>query len=368
MKTLFLTIALTTATFADDWPMHRGSPMLQGRSESAAPAKPTLKWTFKAGKPVVGGASIAGDRVYFGDNAGVIYCIGLTDGKEIWSLKTESAVEAIPLILDGTCYIGAADGRLYALDAMTGKKKWEPFETGDKILASASWAKDPTSDKKWVLVGSYDFSFYAIDAATGKQVWKVETENFINSTPAITADGLALFGGCDALMHVVSLKEQKEILKLDAEAYVPASAAVDGKMAYFGSDSKKVYAFDVTNEKPVWTYRDRNFSYFSSPALSSELVMIGARDKRVHALDRKTGEARWTFATKGDVDSSPVLCKDGALVFGSMDGRVYCVESGTGKERWRYEIGSDIASSPAIAKGLIVIGANDGNVYCIGPE
>jgi eukaryotic-like serine/threonine-protein kinase len=368
VKTTIALLALALSAFADDWPMHRGTPALTGRATSPAPAKPALKWTFKAGKPVVGGAAIAGDRVFFGDNSGVIRAVSLTDGKELWKFATESAVEAVPLILDGVCYVGAADGRLYALDAADGKKKWAPFETGDKILASASWAKDPASEKKWVLVGSYDFSFYAVDAATGKQVWKVETENFINSTPAITADGLALFGGCDALVHVVSLKEQKEIRTLDAEAYVGASAAVDGRMAYFGSDSKKVYAFDVHHEKPVWTYRDRNFAYFSSPALSADLVMIGARDKRVHALDRKTGEARWTFATKGDVDSSPVLCSDGALVFGSLDGRLYCIESTTGKERWRYEIGSDVAASPAVSRGLIVIGANDGNVYCIGNE
>ena len=348
--------------------MHRGSPTLHGRSASDAPSKPALKWTFKAGKPVVGGAAVAADRVFFGDNGGVIHCLGLADGKEIWSLKTDSAIEAIPLILDGTCYVGAADGRLYALDIADGKKKWEPFETQDKILASASWAKDPASDKKWILVGSYDFSFYALDAATGKQLWKVETENFINSTPTITAGGLALFGGCDAQMHVVSLKEQKEIRKLDAEAYIPGSAAAIGTEVYFGSDARKVYAFNVNNEKPLWTYRDRNFSYFSSPAISEDIVLIGARDKRLHCLDRKTGEARWTFATKGDIDSSPVLCKDGAAIFGSMDGRLYCVETATGKERWRYEIGSDIAASPAISKGLIIIGANDGNVYCIGPE
>ena len=364
-----LTLALlftALAAFADDWPMHRGGPTLVGRAASDAPKKPTLKWTFKTGKPVVGGAAIVGDRAYFGSNSGVVFCVNLADGKEVWRFTTESGFEAIPLILDGVCYIGAADGRLYALDAATGKKKWEPFETADKILASASWAKDPASDKKWVLVGSYDFSFYALDAATGKQLWKVETENFINSTPSVTADGLALFGGCDAQMHVVSLKEQKEIRKLDAEAYVPASAAAVGNMVYFGSDSKKVYAFDVNDEKPVWTYRDRNFSYFASPAVSDDTVFIGARDKRLHAIDRKTGEARWAFATKGDVDSSPVLCRDGAIVFGSMDGRLYCVEGATGKQRWSYEIGSDIASSPAVANGLILIGANDGNVYCIG--
>ena len=366
MKTLITALALAVTAFADDWPMHRGSPTLHGRSESAAPAKPKLKWTFKAAKPVVGGAAIAGDRVFFGDNEGIIHCLGLSDGKELWSKKTESMIEAVPLILDGVCYVGAADGRLYALDIADGKQRWA-FETGDKILASASWAKDPASDKKWILVGSYDFNFYAIDTA-GKELWKVETENFINSTPAVTPAGLALFGGCDAQMHVVSLKERKELRKLDAEAYVPASAAALGDMVYFGSDSRKVYAFDAQTGAAAWTYRDRSFSYFSSPAISEEIVLIGGRDKRLHCLDRKTGEARWTFATRGDVDSSPVLCKDGAVVFGSMDGRLYCVESATGKERWRYELGSDIPSSPAIAQGLIVIGAQDGSVYCFGSE
>ncbi len=366
MKTVLAAFFLALTASADDWPMHRGGPTLVGRADSVAPSKPKLKWTFKADKPIVGGAAIVGDRAYFGGNAGIVHCVSTADGKELWQFPTESPIEAIPLILDGVCYIGAADGRLYALNAADGKKKWA-FETQDKILASASWAKDPASDKKWILVGSYDFSFYAIDT-DGKQVWKVETENFINSTPSVTASGFAIFGGCDAQMHVVSLKEQKEIRKLDAEAYVPASAAAAGNMVYFGSDARKVYAFDVGDEKPVWTYRDRSFSYFSSPALSDELVFIGGRDKRLHAIERKTGEARWAFATKGDIDSSPVLCIDGALVFGSMDGRLYCLESNTGEERWRYEIGADIASSPAIAHGLIIIGANDGNVYCLGQE
>jgi outer membrane protein assembly factor BamB len=274
-------------------------------------------------------------------------------------------VEAIPLILDGVCYVGAADGRLYALDAATGAKKWA-FETNDKILASASWTKD-AEGKVTILVGSFDFSLYALDAA-GKLLWKVETENFINSTPSITASGLALFGGCDAQMHVVSLKEQKELRKLDAEAFVPGSAAAIGDDVYFGTDARKVFSFNAANGTQNWTYRDRNFSYFSSPAVSEDTVFIGARDKRLHAIDRKSGEAKWTFATRGDIDGSPVLCSDGGLVFGSMDGRLYCVESGSGKERWRYEIGADIEGSPAVAKGLIVIGANDGNLYCIGAE
>ena len=359
-------LAFAVSAVGADWPMHRGDPQLQGRAAEAAPKQPTLRWTFKAGAPVKGGAAIANGKTYFGDDNGVVHCVNLADAKEVWKFPAEGGIEATPLVIEGRCYVGASDGRLYALDAETGEKKWV-FETGDKIMAGASWAKDPVSGATWILVGSYDFNLYALNTE-GKQQWKVETENFINSTPAVTPEGFALFGGCDALLHVVSLKDRKEVRNIAAEAYIPGSAAADGRMAYVGNEAKKVFAFDVASGATLWTFRDRSFAYWSSPALAPDAVIIGGRDKRLHCIDRVSGDRRWFFATKGDVDSSPVLCTDGGIVVGSMDGRLYCVELANGKERWNYEVGAPISGSPAIGGGVIIIGAADGNVYCFGPK
>jgi len=41
---------------------------------------------------------------------------------------------------------------------------------------------------------------------------------------------------------------------------------------------------------------------------------------------------------------------------------------GDGKELWSYEIGQPIDSSPAVADGKIVIGSDDGGVYCFGAK
>jgi outer membrane protein assembly factor BamB len=54
------------------------------------------------------------------------------------------------------------------------------------------------------------------------------------------------------------------------------------------------------------------------------------------------------------------------VVVGSDDGRLYLVSLADGKELWSYEIGQAIESSPAVADGKIVIGSNDGSVYCFG--
>jgi hypothetical protein len=35
---------------------------------------------------------------------------------------------------------------------------------------------------------------------------------------------------------------------------------------------------------------------------------------------------------------------------------------------WSYEIGQPLTASPAVAAGKIIIGSEDGNVYCFGTK
>ena len=52
---------------------------------------------------------------------------------------------------------------------------------------------------------------------------------------------------------------------------------------------------------------------------------------------------------------------------GSADGRLYALGSGkTGEKVWEYEAGGDFAGSPAVAAGRLVIGNDDGTLYCFG--
>ena len=120
-------------------------------------------------------------------------------------------------------------------------------------------------------------------------------------------------------------------------------------------------------EKRVWTFRDRDFPYFSSPAVTKDRVVFGGRDKLLHCVKRDTGENLWAFATQGKVDSSPVVVGD-KVVVGSDDGRLYVVSLKDGNKLWSYEIGKPVGSSPAVVEGKIVIGSDDGSVYCFGAK
>ena len=55
---------------------------------------------------------------------------------------------------------------------------------------------------------------------------------------------------------------------------------------------------------------------------------------------------------------------DWAEVCHVAQARVYVVSLENGEKLWSYEIGQPVGSSPAVVDGKIVIGSDDGGVYC----
>ena len=357
--------AVVAVHAASDWPMFRGRPSLAGTSDSNLPSKPALKWTFKTGGPVKSSPAIVGGKVFFGAGDSNLFCVDLATGKKVWSFRADGPIESSPLVLDGRVFFGTENTNFFAIDAVTGKELWR-HGVEDKILSSANWVQSPDGASKSVLIGAYDYRLYDLDAATGKTNWVFETGNYINGSPAV-GDGLTAFGGCDAIIHVLGLAKGEKIKEIEAGAYIAASGAlVDGKL-YVGHYENAFLCVDLKEGKIAWTYKDRSFPYFSSPAVTKDFVVVGGRDKRLHCIRRATGEGVWTFATRGKVDSSPVVAGD-KIVVGSDDGRLYMVSLATGKELWSYEIGQPVQSSPAVVDGHIVVGSEDGSVYCFGEK
>jgi eukaryotic-like serine/threonine-protein kinase len=345
--------------------MFRGNPGLTGVSPAKLPATPKLLWNYKTGGPIKSSPAIINSRIFIGSDDKQLHCIDAKSGKRIWAFATEAEIESSPLVLESTVYVGSTDAGLYAVDAQTGKQRWVA-KTGDKILGAPNWVPAPDGQGNWILAGSYDYKLYCFDAKTGKTNWTFETGNYINGTPAV-AEGKTVFGGCDALLHVVSLKDGQKVKEVEAGAYIAGSGAFEGNRFYIGHYENEFLCADLAEGKIAWRYKDRAFPYFSSPALTKDRVLFGGRDKKLHCVKKENGEEIWSFATKGKVDSSPVVCED-KVVFGSEDGRLYILNVADGKSVWEYEIGQAIIGSPAVVDGLIVIGSEDGTVYAFGAK
>jgi outer membrane protein assembly factor BamB len=361
--TKIISLPKLTTNNDGNWPMFRGGQRLLGRASGSLPDALSLIWKFKTEGRVKSSPAIVDNHVYIGSSDTKVYSIDLKTGDKIWEYKTDDAVEAAPCVVDGTVFIGSSGGFLYALDAKSGAFKWK-YETQGQILGAANWTHSPDGSNTWILVGSYDNKLHCVDSKTGKAIWTYETDNYINGSPAVD-DQKTVFGGCDALIHVLSLATGTTITQIDSGSFIAASAAfIDGQV-YVGNYDNEFIKADINAGKIVWKYSDSDSAFFSSPAVGENVVVLGGRDKRVHCVGRDSGKAIWTFQTLGEVDSSPVICGD-KVVFGSEDGRFYMVKLSDGSEVWSYEIGQSITSSPAVAKGMVVVGCDDGYVYAFG--
>ncbi len=345
-----------------EWPFYRGDPSLVGVAPGELPDPPVLVWTYDGGGAFVASPVVSGGIVFIASGDGTVHAVRLEDGSKVWTRDLGDQVESTALVRDGRVFVGCADSFVYALDAATGAVQWR-HETADKILGAVNAVSLPDGDR--LVVGSYDFSLYCLAPGDGTELWRFETDNFINGSPAIDAQGRIVFGGCDAVVHVVS-PEGKEVQAIFAPAYIAASPAVADGVAYVGHYEGGFFAADLASGDILWEYGEGEEPFFSCPAVLQDRVVVGARDGFVHCMDRKTGERLWAFETQGEVDAGPVAC-GGRIVVGSGDGFLYILDAATGEKVWSYECGG-VYGSAALVDGRILIGADDGRLYCFGSE
>ena len=96
-----------------------------------------------------------------------------------WAVDVPSpmGLSAEPIVVDGVVYLGAPFDKVFAIDAATGKLRWQ-FDPHIRI--NGPWRNSYEGRKNrgvavWngkVYVGTGDCRMVAIDAASGKQVWE----------------------------------------------------------------------------------------------------------------------------------------------------------------------------------------------------
>ena len=371
MRILILTFALislfpvglNSQTPTDNWPQFRGNLQLTGLSNSNLPDKLRLLWTYEAGESIESSAAIVDGTVYVGSRSGDLIAIDLNNGKLKWKYHTQGAIgESSPAVSNGIVYIGDYSGMVYALNASDGRKIWT-HKTGAEVKSS------PVVTGNQLLIGSYDNYLYCLNSRTGTLIWKFKTDNYVHAT-ASAARGIAYIAGCDETFRGIRIATGREIFRTSAGGYTgssPALSSQSAQSAYFGNFNNELLSIDLNTHQTAWRYQhpDRQFPYYSSPAIADNKVVVGSRDKMVHCNDAATGKSLWTFQTQARVESSPAIA-NGRVYIGSSDGRLYVIDLNTGSKLWEFNAGAAITASPAIAGGRLIIGSQDGRLYCFG--
>ncbi|MFL5733875.1 MAG: PQQ-binding-like beta-propeller repeat protein [Chloroflexia bacterium] len=164
------------------------------------------KWKLKtAGGGVWGAVAVTEGVVYAGTwNQGLV-ALDARNGQVIWHYNPGRGVITSPAVAYGTVYI-TDKGTLYAIDAQTGKERWQIQAGGfssDPVIADGIVYFTTTVTSLTVLIGGKPSGYlHAVDAQTGQELWTFSVEGETMEAPAI-ANGTVYFGSGEGYLYAV---------------------------------------------------------------------------------------------------------------------------------------------------------------------
>lgn len=286
---------------------------------------------FSAGAGVTGGATVAANRAYFGDEQGRLRCLDLISHKLIWTRPAGQdlgAIESPPLVHDARVLVGTSEGFVLFVDSSSGRDIAPPAQVPGAARVSAS----PTlaGDGMRAFIAVHDGGVYAYDMAHRTLALVAQTGKAAIYTRPMLRQKLLYVATYDGRLIEIDPARGKQTELANGLGSIRATPALVEHTLYFGSGNRKLYAFDLK-----------------------------AKHLRV-VCDGLPGGLR-----------SPVSVMDGHAYAADTRGQVHAVRLADGSLRRSYELGDEQALAPggfAIANGRLWLGALDGRLHAIQPN
>ena len=343
----------------------------------------TKKWVVTTGGAVDSSPAVSREgTIFVGSEDGNLYAIN-PDGTIKWKFKTDNYIESSPAIgADGTIYFGSTDHSVFAVKA-DGTLSWK-HDVGDASDYGAVVESSPaigadgtvyvgdgsTENGGFGYTGAVDNKVLAINP-DGTQKWVFTTSSYVESSPAIGADGTVYVGSDDGNLYAINPDgTERWAFMASVSTSVPAIGA-NGTI-YVGDSDHTLYAVNPDGtQSSLFSVPD---TWVWSPAIGMDGTIYVGASQHLFAINAD-GSERWAFPTGELVSSLAAFAANGALAIGadgivymgSVDGNVYAINP-DGTQKWSFTTGGPVISAPAIGvDGTIYFGSEDNNVYAIGP-
>jgi len=295
-----------------------------------------------------------------------------------WTATTGGEVQSSPAIgADGTVYVGANDGKVYALTS-DGVVKWSTA-LGGPVHGSPAIGAYGTNGTLYV--GADSGGLYALNPSTGAILWNFAILLPVRSSPIVGSDGTVYFAGPGQGINVVNnylyaltpkgtVRFQTAINATTSSA--PAIATSGGvTYVYVASDGalpiispKTLYAINAATGAIAWQ-KSFGATSTSGPAVGANgTIYLGSGQESLVAVS-PSGAVTWTFSLGCllcNINATPAIGPDGNVYVGSSDGRFFSINGASGAQRWVQSLGTNVDASAAIdATGTVYIGSASGD-------
>ena len=356
------------------WPWSGPSkPAVPEPPAVTAPVPAKLAWTLRVGAGGVGfQALVAGRSVYAAAADGTVLRADAAAGRVEWQVNVGRRLIA-GVGTDGeTVVVAARDGTLVALGA-DGRPKWTAPLGAEAVTV-------PSVGAGVVLIRAADNRVLAFDAASGKRRWSFQRQNpplvLRQTSAAAITPGTAFVGlpggrlvalGLEsgALRWEAAVSQPRGSTEIERIADVVGSPLVSGREVCAASFQGKLACLELASGRPLW---GRDVSTATGIDVDARLVSIVDELDVVHAFTR-TGTSVWKQDKMSRRGLSAPLSLGPVLVVGDRQGLVVLLSRDDGAVAGRFATdGTPIVAAPAGAGRTAVVLTSGGTLAAVELE
>ena len=279
-------------------------------------------------------------------------CAAPAAGSGCSEAPTGVAVYGTPAIADGLVYLSGYNGKIYAFNATSLEMRWI-YPREDTLEPLVS---GPVIAQGKLYIGGSDGKLYALDAETGDREWEFQTGDKIWSTPAVYEDVLYV-GSFDNKLYALSTTNGSKKWEFETEGAIASTPLVYNNTVYIGSFDRNLYAVDAANGSLRWKFIGGNW-FWAKPVVYNGVIYAGNLDGKVYALDAESGNKLAEFDLGSPVSSSPVVVNS-SVVFASRSGVIYSLDTGNNEIRQLVDIEKEIYGPLSASEGIVYVHTQD---------
>ncbi len=332
------------------------APVVSGGRVFAMDAKSTVTavstggaalWSFdltaafdRGGQVSGGGLAAAGNRVYAATGYGELVALDAASGAVVWRQRVDSPVTGAPMVEGETVYVVGRDGGAWAVDAGTGRVRWQSI--GVPSANGMAGGAAPALAGDLVVFPQSSGELTAARRDTGDRVWVA-----------------GLTGQRVGRAYAQGVSE------------ITGDPVVVGNVIYAGTAAGRTVALQADTGETIWNVGE---GAINPPLVAGGSVFVVNDENRLVRLDAGSGEVIWAVdmpywttdkvrKRKGIVAQFGPVLAGGRLVVVDSDGQMRLFDPTNGALVGGAEIPGGAASSVALAGGVLYVVGGNGQLH-----
>jgi outer membrane protein assembly factor BamB len=281
-----------------------------GQVAAVDTASGRLIWSVPVAGAVDGEARFdqARGQVYLGSDDGVLYAVDPQDGKVRWSYKGKGSVERGPELGAALVYFASAANRVVALEAATGKKRWQ-YERDTPEGFSIHGRAGPRLGGNVLYTGFDDGYLVALGAETGDLRWArslaAASDQFVDvdSTPELR-DDLVIASSYSGGLYALRAKDGEVVWRMGIEGAVAIRA---GATRLYVASPREGLAAVTMQGRIEWRQGLAQAGDLTPPQEAGPYLIFTGSRSGLFVVDRSNGQLLQIFDPGRGMCAAPLI-------------------------------------------------------------